>query len=45
MTTSRYQGGYTNTVEMSFVDGNYKSMEVGVYKEELVEILSKVHDW
>jgi hypothetical protein len=44
MTTRRYQGGYTNTIEMSFTDGGYKSIEVGVYKEELVEILSKVQE-
>jgi hypothetical protein len=44
MTTKRYQGGYTNTIEMSFSDGSYKSIEVGVYKEELIEILAKVQE-
>jgi hypothetical protein len=44
MTTRRYQGGYTNTIEMSFIDGSYKSLEVGVYKQELIEILQKVHE-
>lgn len=44
MTTRRYQGGYTNTIEMSFKDGSYKSIEVSVYKEELVEILTKIQE-
>jgi hypothetical protein len=44
MTTRRYQGGYTNTIEMSFKDNSYKSFEVGVYKQDIVEILMKVQE-
>lgn len=44
ITTRRYQGGYTNTIELTFTDGSYKSIEVGVYKSDLIEILQKVHD-
>lgn len=42
ITTRRYQGGYTNTIEMSFTDGSYKSIEVGIYKRDLIEILQHV---
>ncbi len=44
MTTRRYQGGYTNTIEMSFKDNSYKSLEVGAYKEDIIEILQKVQE-
>ena len=44
MTTRRYQGGHTNTIEMSFKDNSYKSLEVGVYKEDIIEILQKVQE-
>jgi hypothetical protein len=44
MTTRRYQGGYTNTIEMSFKDTSYKSFEAGVYKEDILEILLKVQE-
>jgi hypothetical protein len=42
MTTKRYQGGYTNTIEMSFSNGSYKSIEVGVYKQDILECLIQV---
>ena len=44
MATNRYQGGHTNTIEISFKDGSYKSIEVGVYKKELVSYISKVRE-
>jgi hypothetical protein len=44
MTTRRYQGGHTNTIEMSFKDNSYKSLEVGAYKEDIIEILQKVQE-
>lgn len=34
----------TNTVEMSFKDGTYKSIELAVYKRELIFYVSKIRE-
>jgi hypothetical protein len=34
----------TNTVEMSFKDGTYKSLELGVYKKELLFYVSEIRE-
>jgi hypothetical protein len=34
----------TNTIEISFKDGSYKSLEVAIYKGELILYVSKVRE-
>jgi hypothetical protein len=34
----------TNTVEISFKDGTYKSLELSIYKKELIAYVSEIRD-
>jgi hypothetical protein len=42
--TNRQLSTATNTVEISFKDGTYKSLEVAIYKKELIFYLERIRE-
>jgi len=42
--SSRQLSVETNSVEMSFKDGTYKSLELAIYKKELIFYVSKIRE-
>jgi hypothetical protein len=42
--SQRGTGTDTNTIEITFKDGSYKSLEVAIYKKELIFYTSKVRE-
>ena len=42
--TNRQLSTETNSVEMSFKDGTYKSLELAIYKKELIYFVDKIRE-
>ncbi len=42
--TSRQLSAATNTVEISFKDGSYKSLELAIYKKELIFYVERIRE-